>query len=303
MAVRPLIRIPQMRSTLAPPAPSGDFEQLLEFTRAHARLLVVTGAGLSTDSGIPAYRDADGRWLRRDPILYHEFMASEQTRRRYWARSFFGWPLMQSARFNGAHQALARLEAAGHVELLVTQNVDGLHERAGSRRLIEIHGRLSRASCLSCGYRIERDELQQRLHALNPDWRPEVLGYNPDGDAELDASAYPGFMVADCERCGGPLKPDVVFFGESVPAERIAAVRSALRSSDAVLVLGSSLVVMSGYRIVREGVAAGLPVVAVNRGRTRADDLLSFKVDADCSEALSRLAEALQGTESIGKAG
>lgn len=293
MASRPLIRIPQMRATLAPPAPAGDFDQLLDFVERHPRLLVLTGAGLSTNSGIPAYRDGDGRWLRRDPILFHEFNASAQTRRRYWARSFFGWRLMQTAAVNASHRALAQLESIGRVSLLVTQNVDGLHERAGSQRLVELHGRLSRVACMHCGHPIERDSLQRRLEDLNPDWGPEVLGYNPDGDAELDAGAYPGFRIADCERCGGPLKPEVVFFGESVPPQRIAAIRAALLGSDAVLVLGSSLVVMSGYRIVREAVAASKPVVAVNRGRTRADDLLRFKLDADCCEILPRLVDGL----------
>ncbi len=285
-----------MRAALAQPAPVGDFDRLAEFVKAHPRLLVLTGAGLSTRSGIPAYRDGDGRWLRRDPILYHEFMASALTRRRYWARSFFGWELMRQAQVNAAHVALARLEALERLSRLVTQNVDGLHQRAGSAKLVELHGRLSRVTCQSCGYRVERNQLQQRLIQLNPDWKPDVLGYNPDGDAELDASAYPGFRVADCERCGGPLKPDVVFFGESVPAERIAAVRTALAQSDAVLVLGSSLVVMSGFRIVRDAVSAGLPVAAVNHGRTRADELLRFKVDADCSSVLPRLVDGLSPT-------
>ena len=292
MSTRPLIRIPQMRPAVGGAARVADLAELLQFVEAHPRLLILTGAGLSTDSGIPAYRDGDGRWLRRDPILYQDFVASERMRRRYWARSYFGWPQMRSASFNGAHQALARLEAAGRIELLVTQNVDGLHSYAGSQRLVEIHGRLSEVSCLNCGQKVDRDELQLRLQALNPDWHAEVLGFNPDGDAELDSSAYPGFKVAACERCGGPLKPDVVFFGESVPAERILAIRAAASRSDALLVLGSSLVVMSGYRIVREAVAAGLPVAAVNRGRTRADDLLHFKLDADCAAVLAALADA-----------
>ena len=292
MSSRPLIRIPQMRAAAGQAPRAADLTELLDFVRAHPRLLVLTGAGLSTNSGIPAYRDADGRWLRRDPILYQDFVASERMRRRYWARSFFGWPEMRSASFNGAHQALVRLEQAGRVELLVTQNVDGLHSRAGSRRLVEIHGRLSEVSCMACGQKVDRDALQLRLRALNPDWRAEVLGFNPDGDAELDSSAYPGFQVAACERCDGPLKPEVVFFGESVPAERVAAIRAALSRSDAVLVLGSSLVVMSGYRIVREAVGSGLPIAAVNRGRTRADDLLSFKLDADCGEVLEQVANA-----------
>lgn len=291
-SARPLLRVPQMRPAQAA-APGGSWDQLVDFVASGRRLLVVTGAGLSTSSGIPAYRDADGSWLRRDPILYPDFIASNAVRRRYWARSYFGWSLMRKAQPNAAHAALVDLERAGKLSLLVTQNVDGLHERAGSRNLVELHGRLGRVGCLDCGHVLDRDVLQRRLEDLNPDWHPEVLGYNPDGDAELDASAYPGFRVADCGRCGGSLKPDVVFFGESVPAERTGRVRSALADSDAVLVLGSSLVVMSGYRIVREAVAAGLPVVAVNRGRTRADALLTFKLDADCGQTLTQLTAAL----------
>ncbi len=290
-----MIRIPQMRPESGPPAPRGDFERLLGFVQGHARILVLTGAGLSTSSGIPAYRDGDGRWLRRDPILFQDFMASATVRRRYWARSYFGWQLMERASPNRAHRALVTLEQAGRLSLLVTQNVDGLHAAAGSQGLIELHGRLARVKCLQCHAERDRNEIQQKLASLNPDWRPEVLGYNPDGDAELDAGAYPGFRVADCDRCGGVLKPDVVFFGESVPAERAQAVGQAMARSNGVLVVGSSLVVMSGYRIVRQAAAAGLPVVAVNHGRTRADELLHFKVDGDCVEVLTRTAAALGG--------
>ncbi|TVS12787.1 MAG: NAD-dependent protein deacetylase [Wenzhouxiangella sp.] len=293
MNARPLIRIPRMRLASGAAAPAGDIDQLIEFLRAHPRLLVLGGAGLSTTSGIPAYRDGDGRWLRRDPILYQDFIASETARRRYWARSYFGWRLMRAARPNGAHRSLVDLERAGRISLLVTQNVDGLHCAAGSQRLVELHGSLARVRCLSCGEMTERDALQERLERDNPGWNPEVLGYNPDGDAELDADAYPGFRIASCVSCGGALKPDVVFFGESVPAERVARIREAMQHSDAVLVLGSSLVVMSGYRIVREAAAAGLPVVAINQGRTRADDLLRFKIDGDCTPALAGLAGLL----------
>jgi NAD-dependent SIR2 family protein deacetylase len=272
----------------APPRLVG-FDALLDFVRRRSRLLVLSGAGMSTASGIPAYRGADGQWLRRDPILFQDFLASARVRRRYWARSYFGWPLMHRASPNAAHQALVALERAGRLSLLVTQNVDGLHARAGSRALVELHGRLARVKCLACAAENDREEVQRRLEALNPDWRPEVLGYNPDGDAELDAGAYPGFQVVDCAACGGPLKPDVVFFGEPVPARRAAAVAEAMARSDGVLVVGSSLVVMSGYRIVRQAAASGLPVVAVNEGRTRADALLHFKVGGDCVGTLERL--------------
>lgn len=295
MAARTLIRVPQMRAAAgAPPAIAGA-DALCDFMRRRARVLVITGAGLSTASGIPAYRDAAGHWLRRDPILFQDFMASALVRRRYWARSYFGWQLMQQASPNPAHEALVALEQAGRLSLLVTQNVDGLHARAGSRALVELHGRLARVKCLDCAAESERDDVQRWLEALNPDWRPEVLGYNPDGDAELDACAYPGFRVVDCVACGGTLKPDVVFFGEPVPARRSSAVAEAMARSDGVLVVGSSLVVMSGYRIVRQAVASGLPVVAVNNGRTRADELVQFKVEGDCVAVLERLGAEFAG--------
>jgi NAD-dependent SIR2 family protein deacetylase len=251
--------------------------------------MVLTGAGLSTQSGIPAYRDTDGQWQRRNPILFHEFMTSEVMRRRYWARSYFGWPEIAKALPNPAHRALARLEERGALSGLVTQNVDGLHARAGSKALIELHGSLAKVSCMDCGASFDRDKIQDALLALNPDWSPKVLGFNPDGDAELDAKAYPGFRIADCSSCGGRLKPDVVFFGEPVPTERAAGVRETLIRSDALLVIGSSLVVMSGLRIVRQAASAGLPVVAVNMGRTRGDEFLGFKVSLDCVEVFEEV--------------
>ncbi|WP_338063120.1 NAD-dependent protein deacetylase [Wenzhouxiangella limi] len=292
---RPLIRIPQMRPATSAAPPTADEAELGRFVVDHPGLLVLTGAGMSTGSGIPAYRDADGQWLRRDPILFQDFMASALVRRRYWARSYFGWRLMQQARPNAAHRALARLEQLGRLSLLVTQNVDGLHATAGSSLLVELHGRLARVRCLQCGAGCDRDEVQARLEALNPDWHPEVLGYNPDGDAELDASAYPGFRVAECTVCGGPLKPDVVFFGEPVPQTRAQAVAEAIARSSAVLVVGSSLVVMSGYRIVRQAAAAGLPIAAINDGRTRADELLQFKLGGDCVGVLERIGAQIDG--------
>lgn len=266
--------------------PAGDAGRLAEFIHGHDRLLVLTGAGVSTPSGIPAYRDGSGRWLQRKPILYQQFMRHEHTRRRYWARSFFGWPVMSAAKANTVHEALVELERAGRMKAVVTQNVDGLHRRAGQQRLVELHGRLDRVSCLDCGADGCRGALQERLHELNRDWTAEVRGIHADGDARLDDCDWPGFRVADCERCGGTLKPQVVFFGENVPAATREAVDGALKRAAAVLVLGSSLVVGSAYRLVRSAAERGLPVAAVNRGRTRADDLLAFKVDAGCETAL-----------------
>ena len=293
METRPLIRIPGLKPDASIAAPPASIDQLCEFGQRHRRLLVVTGAGLSTGSGIPAYRDGDGQWLRRDPILYQQFIADPDMRRRYWARSFFGWQVMRQARPNAAHHALVAIERAGRLSMLVTQNVDGLHRAAGSAHLVELHGSLATVRCLDCGQSMARDALQRQLGDLNPDWHPEVLGFNPDGDAELDAEAYPGFRIVDCPDCGGRLKPDVVFFGESVPRRRSSAVEQALGDSDAVLIVGSSLVVMSGYRIVRLATRLNIPVAAINQGRTRADELLLFKHDGDCVQALTAMASGL----------
>ncbi len=273
--------------------PAGDVERLVEFIDAQENLLVLTGAGVSTRSGIPAYRDGSGRWLQRRPILYQDFLRCENSRRRYWARSFFGWPVMAQASINAAHESLVALEEAGRLGSLVTQNVDGLHRRAGQRRLIELHGRLERVCCLDCGLIGSRAELQDRLTELNRDWTAEVRGINADGDARLDDNDWPGFRVADCATCGGSLKPQVVFFGETVPSAIRQAVAEAIEQASAVLVLGSSLVVGSAYRLVRDASALGLEVAAVNQGRTRADDLLAFKVDACCATAIAESAAIL----------
>lgn len=281
------IRIPEMRASEPVDVPAGDIARLAEFIHSNERLLVLTGAGISTRSGIPAYRDHTGRWLQRRPILYQDFVRCEHTRRRYWARSFFGWPVMAQAGVNAAHEALVALERSGRLGQVVTQNVDGLHRRAGQARLVELHGRLDRVHCLDCGAVGCRAELQERLVELNRDWTAEVQGINADGDARLDDADWPGFEVAACRDCGGTLKPQVVFFGESVPPATRAAVDEAVASASAVLVVGSSLVVGSAYRLVRQAAARGLEVAAVNRGRTRADELLDFKVDAGCETALA----------------
>lgn len=297
------IRIPEMHPTDPVDVPVGNVERLAGFIEDHAPLLVLTGAGVSTRSGIPAYRDGTGRWLQRRPILYQDFMRCPDTRRRYWARSYFGWPVMARARVNAAHEALAALECSGRVAGLVTQNVDGLHRRAGQRQLVELHGRLDRVGCLDCGKIGSRSELQERLLEYNRGWSAEVRGINADGDARLDEQHWPGFRVADCPACGGPLKPQVVFFGESVPAATRQAVADALETAAAVLVVGSSLVVGSAYRLVRDAAARGLPVAAVNQGCTRADELLSFKVGAGCEHALSEALRMLTGEAAQAAAG
>jgi len=262
-------------------------DSLRSFVEGHDRLFVLTGAGCSTDSGIPDYRDTEGAWKRTPPLQFPAFMAEPGVRRRYWARSLVGWRYFGSARANDAHRALARLEAEGRIDLLVTQNVDGLHQQAGSRRVVDLHGRLDTVRCMACEQRLPRATLQEALVALNPGWLEREARVGPDGDVDLEASDFDDFGVPDCAACGGILKPDVVFFGEPVPRPRVEAAYEGLRRADAVLVVGSSLMVYSGYRFVQAAAEAGLPIAAVNLGRTRADPLLRLKVDVRCSEALA----------------
>ncbi len=264
-------------------------QPLIDFVARHPRLLVITGAGCSTAAGIPDYRDENGAWKRQEPMRYQLFTGDTVARKRYWARSLLGWRTMASAQPTAAHHALAQLERAGRIQLLVTQNVDGLHQAAGSQAVVDLHGRLDTVCCLGCGVRSPRPALQEELMARNPDWLAHDVHSLPDGDAALEGLDFAAFDVPDCTACGGMLKPDVVFFGESVPRDRVAAVRQALAQVDAVLVAGSSLMVYSGYRFVEEAVAAGKPVVAVNRGRTRADPVLTLKVETEVGEALAKL--------------
>ncbi|HEY1307803.1 MAG TPA: NAD-dependent protein deacetylase [Vicinamibacterales bacterium] len=262
---------------------------LSEFIDRHRRLFVLTGAGCSTASGIPDYRDANGDWKRARPVMLQDFLANEYTRKRYWARSLVGWQRMSGARPNDAHHALAMLEQQGRVEHLVTQNVDGLHQAAGSRAVIDLHGRVDVVRCLGCGERVPREHVQAELVQRNPQFAALDAGAAPDGDADLDHVAFAAFDVPGCETCGGLLKPDVVFYGENVPRERVQRAMDALERSDAMLIVGSSLMVYSGYRFPEAMAQAGRPIAAVNLGRTRADDLLSLKVANCCTAALSFL--------------
>jgi len=266
---------------------------LADFATRHRKLFVLTGAGCSTESGIPDYRDLDGEWKRPSPVTYQAFMGEESTRKRYWARSLIGWPTMAGARPGAAHRALAKLGDAGRVGLLLTQNVDGLHDAAGSRGTVDLHGRIDTVRCMGCERRTPRSELQLELRRRNPRWAELEARAAPDGDADLEGRDFSTFDVPACPHCGGLLKPDVVFFGESVPKERVAAAFAALEEADAVLVAGSSLMVYSGFRFVQAAAAAGKPVAAVNLGRTRADALLSLKVEQPVGEALTTLARQL----------
>lgn len=274
--------------------PAATPAQLLDWARRHPRWLVITGAGCSTEVGIPDYRDQAGQWKRPQPVTYQAFMGDALVRQRYWARSLVGWRVMGHARPGAAHHALAALEDAGHVQLLLTQNVDGLHSAAGSRKVLDLHGRIDTVRCMDCGHRFARADWQRALEALNPDWVQLQARTAPDGDADLDGLPFAEFRIPPCPHCGtGVLKPDVVFFGESVPRERVQRGLDTLARVDGVLVAGSSLMVYSGFRFVQAAAAAGLPVLAINQGRTRADALLAAKLQADVGEALQALARGL----------
>jgi NAD-dependent SIR2 family protein deacetylase len=265
----------------------GNISELARFVEQHRRLFLLTGAGCSTESGIPDYRNAAGEWKRKPPVDFRDFVSNEHTRRRYWARSLIGWRQISGAEPNRAHRALVALEARGCVERLVTQNVDGLHEAAGSQNVLDLHGRADRVVCLACERLMPRVELQRALLDLNPEFAELRAAPAPDGDADLDAVDFAGFEVPSCGACGGILKTDVVFFGEGVPRERVGSAMASLERADALLVVGSSLMVYSGYRFAKAMALSGRPVAAVNLGRTRADALLTLKVEASCSEALA----------------
>lgn len=271
--------------SLAMPAVD-DGAALAAFLHAHPRLFVLTGAGCSTASGIPDYRDRAGGWKRRPPITLQAFVGDALARSRYWARSLVGWRRFGHARPNAVHSALAELGRDGRIEALLTQNVDGLHQAAGSHDVIDLHGRLDRVRCLGCEQRLAREQFQRELEQRNPHWCTLDALDAPDGDADLEGLDFARFDVPPCADCGGILKPDVVFFGENVPRERVEQASRHLDAADAMLVVGSSLMVYSGYRFVRAAAAAGKPVAALNLGRTRADDLLALKVEADCAEGL-----------------
>jgi len=270
-----------------------DIDKLVEFLHRHENITVLSGAGCSTRSGIPDYRDGDGNWKNAQPVQYRDFVNSDTVRKRYWARSFAGWRRINSAKPNAAHAALAELEQSGHVESLITQNVDNLHRIAGSRKVIDLHGVLDETCCLDCGIKGKRSDWQAGLEDSNPAWKPKVSAYTPDGDADLSQSDSLEFNVPGCPGCGGIVKPDVVFFGEAVPSERVRVATGKLEESDALLVVGSSLMVFSGYRFARLAHAAGIPLIIINLGRTRADSIAAQKVSSDCAEVLPRLVDRL----------
>ncbi|SFH39497.1 NAD-dependent protein deacetylase [Pseudomonas sp. NFACC45] len=264
-------------------------DQLLEHM-AGRRFLVLTGAGISTPSGIPDYRDSEGVRRGRQPMMYQEFLAKPEARRRYWARAMLGWPRVRQARPNAAHEALTLLQAQQRISGLITQNVDTLHDQAGSHDVIELHGSLHRVLCLDCEQRSERQQIQLLMQAQNPYLAGVDAVQAPDGDTLLDAAFEARFQVPRCPYCDGErLKPDVVFFGENVAAATATRATEAVQEADGLLVVGSSLMAWSAFRLCRAIKEQGKPLLAINRGKTRADELLDLKLEEPCEQLLPLL--------------
>ena len=274
------------------PTPWIGFEQLVSLLH-RGPAAVLSGAGMSTESGIPDYRGPDTRNRDHTPIQYQEFIGSAQVREHYWARSAIGWPTFASAAPNEGHRALARLEAADRVAGVITQNVDRLHQDAGSSRVVELHGSLSEVRCLECGSITSRWQLQERLTTLNPGWLDRAANAAPDGDAHLPRAATQGFRVPSCAACGGVLKPNVVFFGENAAPDQVEAAWNVLRDASVLLVVGTSLTVYSGYRFVHTAAQNDTPIGIVNLGDTRGTPHASVQVDGRTGVVLPRIADAL----------
>jgi NAD-dependent SIR2 family protein deacetylase len=271
-----------------------DFEKELSDLKEliyNRKPLILTGAGISTASGIPDYRDANGVRRGRAPMMFQEFMASPEARKRYWARSMVGWPAVRDAMPNSTHKALAELEAGQHISGVVTQNVDALHGKAGSHCVTELHGNLHRVVCLDCGKRMQREDVQTELKERNPDLQDINAVLAPDGDAHLAASYLDGFRLAGCPCCGSELlKPDVVFFGEGVSADSAEAAWEGVRQAQALVAIGTSLMVYSSFRLCKLIVELGKPLILINIGKTRADTICTLKIETPCQDILPWLA-------------
>ncbi|SDS82773.1 NAD-dependent protein deacetylase [Pseudomonas granadensis] len=276
-------------------SPTREHLETLQQLMGNGDFLVLTGAGISTPSGIPDYRDSEGVRRGRQPMMYQEFLAAPESRRRYWARAMLGWPRVRQARPNAAHEALAGLQRQGLISDLITQNVDTLHDQAGSHDVIELHGSLHRVLCLDCGQRSERDAIQQLMEQQNPYLAGVDAVQAPDGDTLLDPAFEARFQVPHCPHCAGQrMKPDVVFFGENVAQHTAARAMNAAETAGGMLVVGSSLMAYSAFRLCRVIADHGKPLIAINLGKTRADELLDLKIEASCERLLPLLALALE---------
>ncbi|XP_076681264.1 NAD-dependent protein deacylase Sirt4 [Andrena cerasifolii] len=293
--VSPILRMYSSDLRFVPncePAKDLDLLKLKEFVDSHSSICVLTGAGISTESGIPDYRSQGvGLYARstRRPVLYKDFCQSETIRRRYWARNYIGWPRFSSLKPNVTHKILRDLELASKVRCIITQNVDNLHIKAGSRRVIELHGSAFKVMCLNCDRRICRYYLQDALDTLNPNMTATSRMIRPDGDVDLSQEQVEGFTVPPCGNCGGVLKPDIIFFGDNVPRRVVESVRYNVDRSDCLLALGTTLTTYSGYRIALQANKAGKPIAILNIGKTRADDIANVKVEGMCGDVLSRI--------------
>ncbi|KAL8589467.1 hypothetical protein ACOMHN_061678 [Nucella lapillus] len=278
-----------------------DIDQLAEFLTKAKRLYVLTGAGISTESGIPDYRsEGVGLYARSNqrPVQYADFLKSAENRQRYWARNYVGWPRFSSFEPNETHRILSQWEREGKIYWLVTQNVDALHYKASSTRVTELHGSAHRVVCLACHNKVPRTAMQQQIKALNPDWHAHSSQMAPDGDINLTPEQIEGFKVPECQRCGGILKPEIVFFGDNVPRKVVDIAVDNLSRCDAMLVLGSSLQVYSGFRFINKAKESHIPIALVNIGETRADSLAPLKISARCGPVLRRVHEVLMGAGS-----
>ncbi|MCG8413144.1 MAG: NAD-dependent protein deacetylase [Pseudomonadales bacterium] len=278
---------------LAQDVPEADIGDLQAFIADHPKLFVITGAGISRASGIPTYRDEVGTWKTNTPIQHGDFLQDPAIRQRYWARSFGGWPNVGNAQPNQAHRALARLEKLGYIHTLVTQNIDRLHQKAGHKRVIDLHGRLDQVVCMDCGALVPRDEIQQWLWQQNPHMDDIKIELAPDGDAHVRDELIRQVRVPSCQRCDGLLKPNVVFYGGSVGKEIVNYLCDKLRQADALLVIGTSLMVYSSFRFCKLAQQQDIPMVCINQGLTRADNLFTLKLAEDCAGVLTQLTEIL----------
>jgi NAD-dependent deacetylase sirtuin 4 len=294
LATRSFVSQPQ-RSEFVPkhaPVVTDDIKSLERFIDDHQKILILTGAGISTESGIPDYRSEDvGLYARSNhrPIQYQDFLKSAKVRQRYWARNYIGWPKFSQSKPNITHFIVQFLENTGKVTCVVTQNVDGLHSKAGTKNVIELHGTAFRVICLDCGVNYDRHYIQKKLSELNPTIQEYSQVIRPDGDIEISQDKIENFQPPFCEHCGGILKPDITFFGDNVPKSRVDSVRQYVNDSDSVLVLGSSLTVFSGYRIILQASEEKKTIGIVNIGPTRADQLATLKISTRCGDILSKI--------------